>query len=50
MIVYLYSLIHNVFLFTGTVFLIVKYDWSAWWMLLPILFCTAVKVSKKEEE
>ena len=32
----LYLLIYNLAILSGTVFLIVEYDWSAWWMLLAV--------------
>jgi hypothetical protein len=28
--------IYNLAILAGTVFLIVEYDWSAWWMLLAV--------------
>ena len=28
--------VYNLAILVGTVFLIVEYDWSAWWMLLAV--------------
>ena len=32
----LFIVLYNLAILAGTVFLIVEYDWSAWWMLLAV--------------
>jgi len=32
----LFVVIYNLAILAGTVFLIVEYDWSAWWMLFAL--------------
>jgi hypothetical protein len=32
----LFLVIYNLAILAGTVYLIVQYDWSAWWMLLAV--------------
>ena len=33
----LFLVIYNLAILSGTVFLIVEYDWSAWWMLFAVI-------------
>ena len=42
----LFFVIYNLTILAGTVFLIVEYDWSAWWMLLAV--CLLVTSGSKE--
>jgi 1,4-dihydroxy-2-naphthoate octaprenyltransferase len=42
----LFVVIYNLAILAGTVFLIVEYDWSAWWMLLAV--CLLGTSSSKE--
>ena len=32
----LFLVIYNLAILAGTVYLIVEYDWNAWWMLLAV--------------
>jgi hypothetical protein len=41
--------VYNLSLFAGTAYLIIEYDWSAWWFLFTILVMSMYKTEKKEE-
>jgi hypothetical protein len=36
-------IIYNLVILIGTVFLIVEYDWNAWWMLLAVFLLMGYK-------
>jgi hypothetical protein len=36
-------LIYNLAILSGTVFLIVEYDWSAWWMLFAVILLGMIR-------
>jgi hypothetical protein len=41
--------VYNLSLFAGTAYLIIEYDWSAWWFLFTILVMSMYKTEKKDE-
>jgi len=46
--IWLCSLLWNVFIVAGTVYLIVCHNWSPWWMALALGLLASPKVGSKE--
>jgi hypothetical protein len=42
--------LYNLCLFAGTAYLIIEYDWSAWWFLLAVLVMSMYRSSKDDEK
>ena len=40
--------LYNLSLFAGTAYLIIEYDWSAWWFLLTVLVMGMYRKDKEE--
>ena len=40
--------LYNLSLFAGTAYLIIEYDWSAWWFLLTVLVMGMYRRDKEE--
>ena len=41
--------LYNLSLFAGTAYLVIEYDWSAWWFLLTLGITSVYKSEKKDE-
>jgi hypothetical protein len=42
--------LYNLCLFAGTAYLVIEYDWSAWWFLLTVGIMSMYGSSKKDEK
>ncbi len=42
-------LIWFIFIMSGTIYLIVTYDWSRWWLLLALLIVHATKCEEGDD-
>jgi TctA family transporter len=42
--------LYNLSLFAGTAYLVIEYDWSAWWFLLTILIMGMYRKDKEDEK
>lgn len=42
--------IYNLALLAGCAYLVVAFDWSAWWMLLAVCFLKSITTGKAAEE
>jgi len=42
--------LYNLSLFAGTAYLIIEYDWSAWWFLLTVGIMGVHRSSKDDEK
>jgi hypothetical protein len=42
--------LYNLCLFAGTAYLVIEYDWSAWWFLLTVGIMSMYRSSKEDEK
>ena len=43
----IFLMLYNLVILAGTVYLIVEYDWSAWWMLFAVCVLGTSRSSKE---